>query len=140
LVEVLREHRKAMLELWMQPGRGRLPDNALLFATVEGEPLSPNAQSAAWADFAESIGMPEVTFHALRHTHASQLIDAGVDIVTISKRLGALAVVLPEQMRIGAQGDVRLGIPRSTRSGIIRVAIRWQFGHLFALRAVEKPM
>jgi integrase len=88
LVEVLREHRKAMLELWMQPGRGRLPDNALLFATVEGEPLSPNAQSAAWADFAESIGMPEVTFHALRHTHASQLIDAGVDIVTISKRLG----------------------------------------------------
>jgi hypothetical protein len=32
--------------------------------------------------------MPEVTFHALRHTHASQLIDAGVDIVTISKRLG----------------------------------------------------
>ena len=32
--------------------------------------------------------MPEVTFHALRHTHASQLIDAGVDIVTISKRFG----------------------------------------------------
>lgn len=29
-----------------------------------------------------------VTFHALRHTHASQLIDAGVDIVKISKRLG----------------------------------------------------
>jgi integrase len=32
--------------------------------------------------------MPDVTFHALRHTHASQLIDASVDIVTISKRLG----------------------------------------------------
>jgi integrase len=31
---------------------------------------------------------PEVTFHCLRHTHASQLIDRGVDIVTISKRLG----------------------------------------------------
>jgi integrase len=29
-----------------------------------------------------------VTIHALRHTHASQLIDADVDIVTISKRLG----------------------------------------------------
>jgi len=32
--------------------------------------------------------LPEVTFHALRRTHASQLIDAGVDIVTIIKRLG----------------------------------------------------
>jgi integrase len=30
----------------------------------------------------------DVTFHCLRHTHASQLIDAGVDIVTISKRPG----------------------------------------------------
>ena len=60
----------------------------LLFANIVGKPLSPTAVSTAWADFAESIGIPAVTFHALRHTHASQLIDAGVDIVTISKRLG----------------------------------------------------
>jgi integrase len=32
--------------------------------------------------------MPDITFHSLRHTHASQLIAAGVDLVTISKRLG----------------------------------------------------
>ena len=32
--------------------------------------------------------MGAVTFHALRHTHASQLVDDGVDIVTISRRLG----------------------------------------------------
>jgi integrase len=88
LVHALREHRRATLELRIQLGAGKLPDDALLFATINDEPLSPNAQSAAWADFAQSICMPEVTFHALRHTHASQLIDAGVDIVTISKRLG----------------------------------------------------
>jgi integrase len=88
LVEALREHRKAALELRMQLGIGKLADDALLFATVDGGPLSPNAQSAAWADFADSIDMPDVTFHGLRHTHASQLIDASVDIVTISKRLG----------------------------------------------------
>lgn len=29
-----------------------------------------------------------VSFHALRHTHASMLIAAGVDILTISRRLG----------------------------------------------------
>jgi integrase len=32
--------------------------------------------------------LPAVAFHGLRHIHASQLIDAGVDIVTISRRLG----------------------------------------------------
>jgi integrase len=69
LVDALREHRKSMLELRMQLGLGRLPDDALLFADLYGNPLSPNAQSAAWADFAEAAGIPDVTFHALRHTH-----------------------------------------------------------------------
>jgi len=88
LVDVLREHRKSALELRMQLGAGRLPDDALLFSTIDGGPRSPTVVSTAWGEFADRIGMPEVTFHSLRHTHASQLIDAGVDIVTISKRLG----------------------------------------------------
>jgi len=88
LVDALREHRKAQLELRMQLGVGRLPDDALLFATIEGRPWAPNLLSTLWLNFARSIRMSEVTFHALRHTHASQLIDQGVDIVTISKRLG----------------------------------------------------
>jgi integrase len=32
--------------------------------------------------------MPDITFHALRHTHVSMLIAQGVDLVTISTRLG----------------------------------------------------
>jgi integrase len=88
LVEALREHRRAQLELRLQLGLGKLPDDALLFATIEGKPLSTIDVSVLWGRFAAKIGMPEITFHALRHTHASQLIDAGVDIATISKRLG----------------------------------------------------
>ncbi len=88
LADALREHRKAALEFRMQVGAGRLPDEALLFANLEGEPLQPSNVSSDWGELAERIGMPEVTFHALRHTHASQLIASGVDIVTVSKRLG----------------------------------------------------
>ena len=32
--------------------------------------------------------LPRVQFHALRHTHAPTLIRAGVDVLTISRRLG----------------------------------------------------
>jgi integrase len=88
LVDVLQEHRKTQLELRMKLGIGKLYDTTLLFTDLNDAPLSPNALSVSWNAFAQRIGMPEVTFHALRHTHASQLIDAGVDIVTISKRLG----------------------------------------------------
>jgi integrase len=35
-----------------------------------------------------AVGIPPVTFHALRHTHASAFFAAGLDVVTISRRLG----------------------------------------------------
>jgi integrase len=55
---------------------------------LKGGYQSPRAFSKEWARVAKAIGFPGLSFHALRHTHASQLIDAGIDIVTISKRLG----------------------------------------------------
>jgi integrase len=88
LVDALREHRRGVLELQMKLGAGRLSDDALLFSNLDGMPLQPSNVSSDWGDLAERIGAPGVTFHGLRHTHASQLIASGVDIVTISKRLG----------------------------------------------------
>jgi len=52
LVDVLRAHRKSALELRMQLGAGRLPDDALLFSTINGGPLSPTVVSTAWGEFA----------------------------------------------------------------------------------------
>jgi integrase len=88
VVDALREHRRQQLELRMALGLGKLPDDALVFPALDGGPASPRNLSGDWAEIADDLGMPDVTFHSLRHTHASQLIDAGVDIVTISKRLG----------------------------------------------------
>jgi integrase len=88
LVQVLREHRREQLETRLRLGLGKLPDEALLFSNLEGGPLRTTTASQRSARCAEDLGIPKVTFHALRHTHASQLIHAGVDIVTISRRLG----------------------------------------------------
>jgi integrase len=87
-IEALREHRRQLLEFRMKLGAGKLPEDALLFANLEGRLLRPSTVSSDWGTLAARIGMPEITFHGLRHTHASQLINASVDIVTISKRLG----------------------------------------------------
>jgi len=35
-----------------------------------------------------TLKLPKVTFHALRHTYVSQLIAAGLDVVTVSRRIG----------------------------------------------------
>jgi integrase len=88
VVETLREHRRAQLEQRMAMGVGRLPDDALVFPATDGGPQSPRNFSGDWREAAISIGLNSVSLHALRHTHASMLIDSNIDVVRISKRLG----------------------------------------------------
>ena len=76
------------LELRMQLGLGKLPDDALMFCRYDGSPIAPNNLSRDWARVCKSLKLPQVSFHALRHTHASALIASGMDVVAISKRLG----------------------------------------------------
>jgi integrase len=87
VVAELRGHRKAQQERWLALGLGKVRDDALVFATWEGKPRTPNALSKDWGEMMVRLGM-KITLHALRHTHASQLIAAGMDVVTISRRLG----------------------------------------------------
>jgi integrase len=60
----------------------------LVFGTIEGAMLSPDNLSRDWRRVCNAKKLPKVRFHSLRHTHASMLIRAGVDILTISRRLG----------------------------------------------------
>jgi integrase len=141
LIDVLREHRKAALELRLQLGLGRLPDEALLFADVDGNPRSLSPMSAAWRTFAASIGMPDVTFHALRHTHASQLIDAGVDIVTISRRLGHAKpdITLRIYAHLFRKDDRKAAAAINAAFGVfVSESVRCHFGANFAVCSLDE--
>jgi integrase len=87
-VAVLRAHKVRQMELRVQLGLGKLPDEALVFCRLDGSPIPPNDLSRDWACACVSLDLPRVSFHALRHTHASALIASGMDVVAISKRLG----------------------------------------------------
>jgi integrase len=86
-VAELRAHRRVAQELRLALGGGKLPDDALVFPEADGSPRSPNAATKAWKKAAEGLGLT-VSLHALRHTHASILIASGLDVLTISRRLG----------------------------------------------------
>lgn len=87
LVADLRAHWKAQQETRLALGLGKAPDDSLVFATQTGETRSPGALTKEWSVLMKDLKLG-VTFHALRHTHASQLIHSGMDVLTISRRLG----------------------------------------------------
>jgi integrase len=88
VVKALRDHRRETLELRMSLGAGALPNDAPAFATLEGGWITPFSISDRWRNAVKNRGLPKVTFHSLRHSHASALIAADLDVVSISKRLG----------------------------------------------------
>jgi integrase len=89
VVEALGEVRRELLERHMALGLGRPTDKTLLFSRIfDGGLQSPSQYSSDWREAVLALGLPNVRLHSLRHTHASMLVDAGVDIVRISKRLG----------------------------------------------------
>jgi len=88
VVAVLRDHRRQQLELRLALGAGKPAPDALVFYNEDGLPLSPDNLSRDWRRACKALGLPRVMFHALRHTHVSALIAAGLDIVTISRRIG----------------------------------------------------
>ena len=87
-IDVLKEHRKAQLELRLALGIGRLPADAFVFGTIEGKLRDADRITQNWKRIADARGLPRVTLHAFRHGHASALIAAGADPVTVSRRLG----------------------------------------------------
>jgi integrase len=88
MVTELRSHLLTQQKRRLALGMGRSPDSGLVFAPWDGEPRSPHWLTQKFAQVMAKLKIDGVTLHSLRHTHASQLIAAGMDILTISRRLG----------------------------------------------------
>lgn len=77
--------------------RGDYDEATPLCCDAEGRMLRPSRVSAWFTALCRELGLPKgVTFHTLRHTHATWLLMHGEDLRTVMERLGdsSAAVVL----------------------------------------------
>jgi len=88
IVAELRAHIAKMQESRLALGLGRASRDELLFPRWDGEVRSPHWLTQKFALAMAVLKIEGVTLHSLRHTHASQLIASGMDVLTISRRLG----------------------------------------------------
>ncbi|MDK2820723.1 MAG: hypothetical protein PWP31_688 [Clostridia bacterium] len=87
VIEVLKHEKKKQAKAKLFFGQ-EYGDFGLIFCQDNGKPLHPDTPSSWFPKFLERNGLPRLNFHYLRHTHASLLLKAGVDIKIISERLG----------------------------------------------------
>ncbi len=90
-VAALREERKSQMEAQLAAGpRWRpLPGlQSLVFTTTTGGPLQGTSATKRFERALVAAGLPRITWHGLRAAHGALLLQSGVDISVVSKRLG----------------------------------------------------
>jgi integrase len=87
-IDELRRLKRAQAEVLMAMGVRQAGDT-LVCAREDGEPWSPHLLTKAFTRVVGTLeNIPVVRFHDLRHSHASQLLSAGVHPKVVQERLG----------------------------------------------------
>jgi integrase len=111
-VEVLSRHKaeQARERLALGPA---YENNGLVFARADGSAWPPDSFTSAFAATLRRAELPHLSFHGLRHSHATMLLKNGINPKVVSERLGHAKVgttldiyshVLPGMQEEAAQG------------------------------------
>lgn len=66
----------------------------LMFVDERGRPLRPETVSRIFGRLEEQAGLPHITLHGLRHSHATAMLAAGISPKVAQERLGHFSVSL----------------------------------------------
>jgi integrase len=120
LVEALESHYGAQMEFKNRLGAG-YENNDLICCYDDGRIWIPESFTSLYSKFTRRIGV-KIRFHDLRHTHASQLLRAGVSAKVVSERLGhsAIGITLDTYSHIlpGMQEDAAAKVDFALRASI----------------------
>lgn len=83
----LEQHRKQQSIRRLQLG-DRWHNEDFVFTQWDGKPIHPDSLTSWLHKFIEKNNLPYANIHSLRHTNATLLIANGVNVATVSKRLG----------------------------------------------------
>ena len=95
VMQLLAQYRKEQTIMRLRMGE-RWVNTGYCFTRENGEPMHPDSITSWLNKFSKKYGLPHINPHKFRHTQASILINEGVDVVTVAKRLGHKQVTTTE--------------------------------------------
>ncbi|GIP38340.1 integrase [Paenibacillus sp. J31TS4] len=91
-VAVMRKHRTNRKEVVLRYENYKSPEDNLVFFQQDGRWLRTNVVREYFKEVCKRANLPVLSPHALRHTHAVHLLEAGANIKYVSERLGHASV------------------------------------------------
>ena len=65
-----------------------------VFTQADGTPIAPDMISKDFCAIVRKTGLPHLTFHGLRHAHATLMLTSGVHLKVVSERLGHSSIAV----------------------------------------------
>ncbi|MER8412617.1 tyrosine-type recombinase/integrase [Mesorhizobium sp. M1342] len=121
VVSELKAHRARQAEEQLRLGI-RPDEESFVVAQYDGQPIQPRSLTHEWIRIIGKTKLPRIRFHDLRHTHASQMLAAGVHPKIASERLGhssiGITLDLYSHVMPGMQADAAEQVDLAIRSAV----------------------
>lgn len=121
VIAELKAHRARQAEEQLR--LGIRPDaDSFVVAQYDGAPIQPRSLTHEWVRVLSKTTLPRIRFHDLRHTHASQMLAAGVHPKIASERLGhstiGITLDLYSHVMPGMQADAAEQVDAAIRRAV----------------------
>lgn len=93
LIKLLRDWLRKQKEHSLMRGES-WTDDVYIIRHLDGGMSDPDTVRKDLSKCEKALQLPHVTFHDLRHTHATMMLESGVPLKTVSERLGHSSITL----------------------------------------------
>lgn len=105
-VEALKAHRRRQAVERLEAGP-LWRDSDLVFCQANGAPITSRRLREFWAKLLDDAGVPRRRFHASRHTAATLLLEAGVELEVVSAILGHANIGITADIYAKVRADLK---------------------------------
>lgn len=91
-IQLLIKHKVNRKEIYLRYPNYKQPENNIVFHQHEGRWLRTNVVREYFKEVCKRAGLPVLSPHALRHSHAVHLLESGANIKYVSDRLGHASI------------------------------------------------
>jgi integrase len=107
IVDLLREVKRNQAEAQLRAGSLWNNEHGLVFTREDGSPMPHTTIANDFKKIAIAMGKPDLSYHALRHTYATDEIASGTDPKTVADTLGHSTVAMTMDVYAAASTEAK---------------------------------